>query len=114
SPIRPPVSWRYEGRRAPSRRDRYSRALLSPARAHAALPVFPACRYPRHARCGRCRADTPALPGAAARVYPKLVLPAPHHQSGLLRFSVNEENMTLKLMLILSSPLSVAETECSR
>jgi hypothetical protein len=36
--------------------------------------------------------DEPARVGAAA---------APH--SGLLRFSVNEENMMLKLMLILSS-----------
>jgi hypothetical protein len=36
------------------------------------------------------------------------------HHSGLLRFSVNEENMMLKLMLILSSWLVLASTECCR
>jgi hypothetical protein len=36
------------------------------------------------------------------------------HHSGLLRFSVNEENMMLKLMLILSSSLALASTECCR
>lgn len=36
------------------------------------------------------------------------------HQSGLLRFSVNEENMMLKLMLILSCSLALASTECCR
>lgn len=34
--------------------------------------------------------------------------------SGLLRCSVNEENMMLKLMLILSSSLALASTECCR
>lgn len=41
--------------------------------------------------------------------------PAPNavdYHSGLLRFSVNEENMMLKLMLILSSSLVFASTEC--
>lgn len=36
------------------------------------------------------------------------------YHSGLLSFSVNEENMMLKLMLILSSSLMLASTECSR
>ena len=36
------------------------------------------------------------------------------HQNGLLRFSVNEENMILKLMLILSSSLILVSTECCR
>jgi hypothetical protein len=36
------------------------------------------------------------------------------HHSGLLRFSVNEENMMLKLMLILSASLALASTECCR
>ncbi len=36
------------------------------------------------------------------------------HHGGLLRFSVNEENMTLKLMLILSSSLLLGSTECWR
>ena|ERR1700693_599846 len=35
-------------------------------------------------------------------------------QSGLLRFSVNEENMMLKLMLIRSLSLALASTECCR
>jgi hypothetical protein len=35
------------------------------------------------------------------------------HQSGLLRRSVNEENITLKLTLILSSSLALVSTECS-
>lgn len=34
------------------------------------------------------------------------------YQSGLLRFSVNDANMTLKLMLIRSSSLVFASTEC--
>ena len=34
------------------------------------------------------------------------------HQSGLLRFSVNEANMTLKLILIRSFSLVFASTEC--
>jgi hypothetical protein len=34
--------------------------------------------------------------------------------SGLARFSVNEENMMLKLILILSSSLVLASTECCR
>ena len=37
-----------------------------------------------------------------------------HYQSGLLRFSLNPENMTLKLMLILSSSPALASTECCR
>ncbi len=36
------------------------------------------------------------------------------HHSGLLKFSVNEENMMLKLMLILSASLWLASTECWR
>jgi len=36
------------------------------------------------------------------------------HHSGLLRFSVKEENMMLKLMLILSSSLALASTECCK
>lgn len=36
------------------------------------------------------------------------------HHNGLLRFSVNEENMILKLMLILSSSLLLVSTECCR
>ena len=36
------------------------------------------------------------------------------YQSGLARFSVNPENMTLKLMLILCSSLALASTECCR
>ena len=36
------------------------------------------------------------------------------HHSGLLRFFVNEENMMLKLILILSSSLALASTECCR
>jgi hypothetical protein len=36
------------------------------------------------------------------------------HHSGLLRFSVNEENMMLKLILILSSSFALASTECCR
>jgi hypothetical protein len=36
------------------------------------------------------------------------------HHSGLLSFSVNEENMMLKLMLILSASLALASTECCR
>jgi len=35
------------------------------------------------------------------------------YQSGLLRFSVKDENMTLKLTLMRSLPLSFASTECS-
>src|SRR5438105_6639341 len=34
--------------------------------------------------------------------------------NGLLRFSVNDENMMLKLMLIRSSSLALASTECCR
>ena len=34
------------------------------------------------------------------------------HHNGLLMFSVNEENMTLKLTLTRSSSLSLGETEC--
>jgi hypothetical protein len=36
------------------------------------------------------------------------------HHSGLLRFFVKEENMMLKLRLILSSSLAFASTECCR
>jgi hypothetical protein len=36
------------------------------------------------------------------------------YQSGLLRFSVKDENMMLKLTLMRSLPLSFASTECSR
>jgi transposase-like protein len=36
------------------------------------------------------------------------------HHSGLLSFSANEENMMLKLMLILSSALMLVSTECSK
>ena len=34
------------------------------------------------------------------------------HQSGLLKLSANEENMTLKLILILGLPLLLGSTEC--
>ena len=44
---------------------------------------------------------------------PKIGGLAPHH-SGLLRRSVKEENITLKLTLTLSSSLVLASTECSR
>ena len=37
-----------------------------------------------------------------------------HYQSGLLNCSVNEVNMILKLMLILSPPLTLVSTECSK
>ena len=40
--------------------------------------------------------------------------PDGHYQSGLLRFSVNPENMMLKLMLILASSPALASTECCR
>jgi hypothetical protein len=40
--------------------------------------------------------------------------PEPGDQSGLARFSVNAENMMLKLMLIRSSRLAFAPTECRR
>ena len=36
------------------------------------------------------------------------------YHSGLPSFSVNEENMMLKLTLILSSSLMLVSTECSR
>jgi hypothetical protein len=40
--------------------------------------------------------------------------PAAGCHSGLLRCSVKDENMMLKLMLILSSSLALASTECCR
>src|SRR6266404_1781235 len=48
-------------------------------------------------------------PGYAARVGA-----AAGCHSGLLRCSVNDENMMLKLTLILSSSLALASTECCR
>lgn len=36
------------------------------------------------------------------------------YHNGLLRFSVNDENIMLKLMLILSSPLLFGSTECCK
>jgi hypothetical protein len=44
---------------------------------------------------------------------PREPRPAAHHR-GLLRFFVNDENMMLKLTLILSSSLAFASTECCR
>ena len=44
---------------------------------------------------------------------PARVRAAAHH-SGLLRFCVNEENIMLKLILILSLSLLLASTECCR
>ena len=51
--------------------------------------------------------------GALIAVPLDIVGSAAHH-SGLLRFFVNEENMMLKLILILSSSLAFGSTECCR
>ena len=60
-----------------------------------------ATRHVKKRRSGE-HEKLPGLPDAAA------------HHSGLLKFSVNEENMMLKLMLILSASLWLASTECWR
>src|SRR5207249_10817329 len=56
-------------------------------------------------------------PGAAVGLaiggYIAALAPVGCH-NGLLRFSVNDENMMLKLMLIRSSSLALASTECCR
>ena len=57
--------------------------------------------------------DGPARSINAAHAPARVGAAAAHH-SGLLRFSVNEENMMLKLILILSSSLALASTECCR
>jgi|GraSoiStandDraft_60_1057301.scaffolds.fasta_scaffold69828_2 hypothetical protein len=52
--------------------------------------------------------------GSPYSVVRRLHVTARLHHSGLLSFSANEENMMLKLMLILSSALMLVSTECSK
>lgn len=68
-------------------------------------PTHRMCELPPfvHARIA-IRATAEQRPGSSVR----------DHQSGLLMFAVNEENMMLKLMLIRSSSLVFASTECWR
>jgi hypothetical protein len=52
--------------------------------------------------------------GLLQRSSPQVVAWLRAHHNGLLSLSVNDENMTLKLMLILSCSLLFVSTECWR
>jgi hypothetical protein len=94
-----------KGRRGSSRAVEASAPLLSSSRFSGVLVERLRCAYEHSLihETGEARFT------ACQRVW----TPTDCH-SGLLRFSVNELNMMLKLMLILSFSLALASTECCR
>jgi len=91
------------------------RTIASPSRAASSHHRYTSTRG-SSCQYVRTRAGHATLPEHAAafdRYHSRVGAVAVHH-SGLLRFSVNEENMMLKLILILSSSLALASTECCR
>ena len=68
-------------------------------------------------QANRLRADgaqAPPASGPVEREVRRLYRTVWSYHSGLLMFCANEENMMLKLILVLSSALMLMSTECSK